>query len=162
MSILAAAVATAAFVAVSTLSANAHRSMRRSMLKMGHDVLVLPAGASIDPVAPDFGRKTLPQETADRLAAAPRLPVGHLMALLQKRITIDEVAAAAEDGSLTEAFGAGTAAVISPVGEFCYKGKSIMVNNGQTGKLSQRLFDGIQALQRGMMPDEHNWLVRVA
>ncbi len=80
----------------------------------------------------------------------------------ERRITIDEVVAAAKDGTLTEAFGAGTAAVISPVGEFCYKGKSIMVNNGKTGELSQRLFDGIQALQRGMMPDPHNWLVRVA
>ncbi len=80
----------------------------------------------------------------------------------ERRITIDEVIAAAKDGTLTEAFGAGTAAVISPVGEFCYKGKSIMVNNGKTGELSQRLFDGIQALQRGMMPDPHNWLVRVA
>ena len=37
-----------------------------------------------------------------------------------------------------------------------------MVNNGQTGKLSQRLFDGIQALQRGMVPDAHGWVVRVA
>ncbi len=80
----------------------------------------------------------------------------------ERRITIDEVVAAAKDGTLTEAFGAGTAAVISPVGEFCYKGKSIMVNKGKTGELSQRLFDGIQALQRGMTPDPHNWLVRVA
>jgi branched-chain amino acid aminotransferase len=80
----------------------------------------------------------------------------------ERRITIDEVVAAAEDGSLTEAFGAGTAAVISPVGEFSYKGKSIIVNNGKTGELSRRLFDGIQALQRGMLPDPHGWLVRVA
>ena len=80
----------------------------------------------------------------------------------ERRITIDEVAAAAEDGTLTEAFGAGTAAVISPVGEFCYKGSAIIVNGGKIGELSQRLFDGIQALQRGMTPDLHNWLVRVA
>jgi branched-chain amino acid aminotransferase len=84
------------------------------------------------------------------------------IAVDERRITIDEVIAAAEDGTLTEAFGAGTAAVISPVGEFGYKGKSIMINNGKTGEISQRLFDGIQALQRGMMQDEHNWLVRVA
>lgn len=84
------------------------------------------------------------------------------IAVAERRITIDEVAAAAEDGTLSEAFGAGTAAVISPVGEFSYKGKSIMVNNGKTGELSQRLFDGIQALQRGMVPDEHGWLIRVA
>ena len=80
----------------------------------------------------------------------------------ERRITIDEVVAAAEDGTLTEAFGTGTAAVISPVGEFCYKGKSIVINDGKTGEIAQRFFDGIQALQRGMVPDRHNWLVRVA
>ncbi len=79
----------------------------------------------------------------------------------ERRISIDEVVAAAEDGSLSEAFGAGTAAVISPVGEFSYKDKSILVNNGKTGELSQRFFDGIQALQRGMLADPHGWLVRV-
>ena len=84
------------------------------------------------------------------------------IAVNERRITIDEVAAAAEEGTLNEAFGAGTAAVISPVGELCYRDKSIMINNGETGELSQRLFDGIQALQRGMIPDPHNWLVRVA
>ena len=90
---------------------------------------------------------------ADGVNIIKKMPPGEI---------VDEVVAAAKDGTLTEAFGAGTAAVISPVGEFCYKGKSIMVNNGGTGELSQRLFDGIQALQRGMTPDPHNWLVRVA
>jgi branched-chain amino acid aminotransferase len=80
----------------------------------------------------------------------------------ERQITIDEVLSAAEDGSLTEAFGSGTAAVISPVGEFCYKDTSIMVNGGRTGELSQRFFEGLQALQRGMLPDPHKWLVRVA
>ncbi len=84
------------------------------------------------------------------------------IAVNERRITIDEVAAAKEEGTLNEAFGAGTAAVISPVGELCYRDKSIMINNGETGELSQRLFDTIQALQRGMIPDPHNWLVRVA
>lgn len=80
----------------------------------------------------------------------------------ERRITIDEIIEAAKDGSLREAFGSGTAAVISPVGEFCYKGECITVNEGKTGALSRRLFDGIQELQRGMVPDPHGWRVRVA
>ncbi|MCI5145539.1 MAG: branched chain amino acid aminotransferase, partial [Candidatus Electrothrix sp. AR3] len=78
----------------------------------------------------------------------------------ERPITIDEVMAAAEDGSLSEAFGSGTAAVISPVGEFCYKQQPILINNGKTGPLSQRFFAGIQQLQRGFISDSHNWLVR--
>jgi len=80
----------------------------------------------------------------------------------ERRISIDEIVEGAKNGSLREAFGAGTAAVISPVGEFCYKGETVTVNNGETGELSQRLFDGIQALQRGLVPDPHNWRIRVA
>lgn len=79
----------------------------------------------------------------------------------EQRITIDEVLAAIEDGSLTEAFGSGTAAVISPIGELGYQGKTIMINNGETGLLAQRFFDGIEQLQRGAAPDPHDWLVRV-
>ncbi len=80
----------------------------------------------------------------------------------ERRITIDEVIAAAKDGSLSEAFGAGTAAVISPVGELCYKGETVSINEGKTGALSQKLFDAIQSLQRGLLPDPHNWRIRVA
>jgi branched-chain amino acid aminotransferase len=74
---------------------------------------------------------------------------------------MDEIIAAAADGSLTEAFGSGTAAVIAPVGEFLYQEQSIVIGGGQTGPIAQRLFDGIQQLQRGQMPDTHYWLVRV-
>jgi branched-chain amino acid aminotransferase len=109
-------------------------------------------------VTPPLGGTILPGITRDtvlRLAADWGIPTS------ERKITIDEVIAAAEDGSLTEAFGSGTAAVISPIGEFGYKEKSITVNKGTTGPLAQRLFDEIQLLQRGTAPDPHNWIVRV-
>jgi branched-chain amino acid aminotransferase len=109
-------------------------------------------------VTPPLGGTILPGITRDtvlQLAADWEIPTN------ERRITIDEVIAAAHDGSLTEAFGSGTAAVISPIGEFGYKGKTITVNNGKTGPLAQRFFDEIQRLQRGAAPDPHNWIVRV-
>jgi len=109
-------------------------------------------------VTPPLSGTILPGITRDtvlQLAADWDIPTS------ERRITIDEVRAAAQDGSLTEAFGSGTAAVISPIGEFGYKGETIMINNGETGPLAQRFFDGIQQVQRGAEPGPHDWIVRV-
>ncbi|MCI5132571.1 MAG: branched chain amino acid aminotransferase, partial [Candidatus Electrothrix sp. EH2] len=109
-------------------------------------------------VTPPLGGTILPGITRDtvlQLAEDWGIPAN------ERRISIDEVIAAAEDGSLNEAFGSGTAAVISPIGAFGYKEKTITVNNGETGPLAQRFFDGIQHLQRNAAPDRHNWLIQV-
>lgn len=80
---------------------------------------------------------------------------------VERMISIDEIFAAQENGSLKEAFGTGTAAVISPVGELCYQEKSISINGGQAGELATMFYDELQALQWGQREDSHNWLVRV-
>jgi branched-chain amino acid aminotransferase len=79
----------------------------------------------------------------------------------ERPITITEVFAAARNGRLSEAFGMGTAAVISPVSELSYKGETVTIRNGMVGPLAQRLFDEISALQRGLKPDRHKWVVEV-
>lgn len=79
----------------------------------------------------------------------------------ERQIAIDEVMAASENGTLQEVFGAGTAAIISPVGSLHYRGQDCTINGGQTGALSQRLFDAIQAIQYGAAPDPHQWAFRL-
>ncbi len=79
----------------------------------------------------------------------------------ERRITIDEVVTAGESGALTESFGTGTAAVISPVGEFCYRDKTVRINDGQPGPLAARLYEELQAIQFGRAGDPHKWRVRV-
>lgn len=81
--------------------------------------------------------------------------------VVERRISIDEVLEANSEGRLEEAFGSGTAAVISPVGEFIYKDTGHVVNNGQTGELSARLFRELQAIQNGYEPDPFSWVERV-
>jgi branched-chain amino acid aminotransferase len=81
--------------------------------------------------------------------------------IAERPISITEVLAAASTGRLREVFGMGTAAVVSPVGELSYQGQSVMINNGQVGPLAQRLFDEITAIQRGLKPDPHGWVVEV-
>jgi len=77
----------------------------------------------------------------------------------ERRISIDEVAAAHDKGELDEVFGAGTAAVISPVGLLNYQGRNLSIGNGKTGPLAQRLFDELMGIQYGLKPDPFGWIV---
>ena len=79
----------------------------------------------------------------------------------ERLISIDEVMTAAKNGRLKEAFGSGTAAVISPVGEIVYKDESVQVGDGRTGSLARKLFDEITAIQYGTKPDTYGWIERL-
>lgn len=79
----------------------------------------------------------------------------------ERHISIEEVVRAAETGALQEIFGSGTAAVISPVSHFRYKGRDYMVADGKTGLVAQKLFDDITAIQTGHKPDPYGWVVNV-
>jgi len=75
----------------------------------------------------------------------------------ERPITIDEVMAAGRDGTLREMWGTGTAAVVSPVGTLGYKGEDVLINGGQTGELTQKLYDAIVGIQYGRTNDAHGW-----
>ena len=77
------------------------------------------------------------------------------------RITIDDVVSAHADGTLEEVFGAGTAAVISPVGQLEYRGNLYQVADGKTGPVANRLFEELMAIQYGQKPDPFNWIHEV-
>lgn len=79
----------------------------------------------------------------------------------ERKISIDEVIEAHEKGQLEEAFGSGTAAVISPIGELSYKGKSYTLNGGSTGELSQKVYDTMTGIQTGKIDDPFGWRVKI-
>jgi len=64
---------------------------------------------------------------------------------------------AMENGTLEEAWGCGTAAVVSPIGELCYKDKKYSVNNGEIGKVTQHLYDTLTGIQWGKIEDTFGW-----
>ncbi|MDR3344147.1 MAG: branched-chain amino acid aminotransferase [Oscillospiraceae bacterium] len=78
----------------------------------------------------------------------------------ERPISIDEVAAAYDADKLSEVFGSGTAAVISPVGELRWGDKVLSINGGKIGAVSQRLYDALTGLQWGKTPDTFGWTVR--
>ena len=79
----------------------------------------------------------------------------------ERKLSIDEVIEAHKNGTLTESFGTGTAAVISPVGEYNDNGYVMTINNGEIGPISQKLYDELTAMQWGKTEDEMGWIVRV-
>jgi branched-chain amino acid aminotransferase len=76
----------------------------------------------------------------------------------ERSIGMEELIAAHRAGTLREVFGCGTAAVITPVGALGWKGEDIVINDGQPGEISQRLFDAITGVQSGREPDAHGWM----
>lgn len=79
----------------------------------------------------------------------------------ERRISIDEVLSASNDGRLKEVFGTGTAAVISPVGEIQHNDAIISINNRKIGAFSQKLFDEITDIQYGEKDDDFGWCYRI-
>lgn len=81
--------------------------------------------------------------------------------VIEKEISVDEVFEAAEKGMLEEAWGTGTAAVISPIGLLNYKGKDHIISNNKIGDLTARLYDELTGIQWGRIKDKFNWCYKV-
>ncbi len=79
----------------------------------------------------------------------------------ERQLSIQEVADAAKAGRLKEAFGTGTAAVISPIGELKWGDHKMIINNGQIGPISGKLYDQLTGIQWGKVEDKMNWTVEV-
>jgi branched-chain amino acid aminotransferase len=78
------------------------------------------------------------------------------------RITAAEWEAGCADGSLTEVFACGTAAVITPVAAVKSAHGNWTVGDGQSGKVTMRLRQALVDIQRGAAPDTHGWLHKVS
>ena len=79
----------------------------------------------------------------------------------ERRISIDELVEAYKAGNLKEAFGTGTAAVISPIGELKYGDLVMTVNNGEIGEISQMCYDTLTGIQWGRIPDTIGWVQEI-
>lgn len=109
-------------------------------------------------ITPALNGSILPGITRDSIIELLKhwgLPVS------ERRISMEEVHEAHKLGQLEEAFGTGTAAVISPIGEFLWNGEKMLVQSGETGELSRKLYDTLTGVQTGKVADELNWTTKV-
>ncbi len=79
----------------------------------------------------------------------------------ERLLSVDELISAAETGALDEAWGTGTAAVVSPIGHLCYEDKDHVVSNNEIGSLTQRLYDELTGIQWGKKEDKYGWCLKV-
>lgn len=79
----------------------------------------------------------------------------------ERKIAMQEIVEAYQDGILEEAFGTGTAAVISPIGQLTFEGKNMIINNEETGDIAKRLYETLTGIQYGTESDPFNWITEV-
>ncbi len=109
-------------------------------------------------VTPALNGSILAGSTRDSiLKLAPTLGIP----VEERKISIAEVFEAAENGHLQEAFGTGTAAVVSPVGQLCWDGKTVELGGGKIGPITQKLYDTLTGIQWGRTADAFDWIIKL-
>ena len=76
----------------------------------------------------------------------------------ERQISVDELWTALAEGRLKEAWGCGTAAVVSPIGELAYKDQIYTINEGKIGAVTQKLYDTLTGIQWGRCEDTESWI----
>ena len=79
----------------------------------------------------------------------------------ERKLAVQEIFDAYDAGKLEEAFGTGTAAVISPIGELKWEDRKIVIGGGKIGEISHKLYDTITGIQSGKVEDTMGWTVEV-
>lgn len=112
------------------------------------------------------GEIVTPQLNESILAGVTRSSVIELLKswdipVIEKQISIEEIFEYYRNGQLEEAFGTGTAAVISPVGQLNWKEEQLVINHGETGEIAKKLYDTLTGIQTGRVADPFNWIVEI-
>jgi branched-chain amino acid aminotransferase len=76
----------------------------------------------------------------------------------ERALSVDEIIEGAADGRLKEAFGTGTAAVVSPVGQFTFRDRTVTIGDGNMGELTGKLYETLTGIQYGQIADPHGWV----
>ncbi|MBL6868990.1 MAG: branched-chain amino acid aminotransferase [Flavobacteriales bacterium] len=83
------------------------------------------------------------------------------MEVQERKIEVKEVFEALKDGSLTEAFGAGTAATIAPISNISLNGENFTIPESKDHHFHTKVLKYLSEYKMGIHPDKFNWLVKV-
>ena len=79
----------------------------------------------------------------------------------ERLFSVDELVDAMKEGRLEEAWGCGTAAVVSPIGKLMYEDVEYEINGGKIGEVTQKLYDILTGIQWGKIADTYGWVHEV-
>lgn len=130
---------------------------RRWIDEMGSNnvFFVFGSGDQVEVVTPTLTGSILAGVTRDSLLVLAK-ELG--CEITERRIAWEEVRDGAADGRVTEIFGCGTAAVITPIGRIRHQGGEVVVGDGTPGPVGLRLRKMLTDIQRGTAPDTHSWM----
>ena len=110
-------------------------------------------------IIPEFGDTILRSITS--MSVLELAAAGHLKAR-QEVIVLDDFRADISAGKIVEAGGFGTAAVVSPVGEYVFEdGSTLAVGDGEIGEHSRALYELYSSIQTGTRKGPDGWMVKV-
>jgi len=112
-----------------------------------------------DLITPPLSGSILPGVTRDSVIL---LAKSWGVNVLEKRLSMDEILNSIADGTLKETFASGTAAIVSPVGKIHYRGKDHVISDGNTGPLTERLYNEILGIQYGEKKDPFGWRMKIS
>lgn len=107
---------------------------------------------------PPLGGTILPGITRDALLTLAR---EEGIVIREEPYAIDQWQADAQSGRLTESFACGTAAVVTPIGSVAGPKGTFSIGAGGPGQFTSRMRDRLVAIQRGLAPDSHHWVMRL-
>ena len=102
------------------------------------------------------------QQASQPIQAEVNQPGVQAVQPVEQRLVISEVLEQISSGEITEMFAAGTAAVITPIGELRARGGSWRIGDGESGADTLALREELTGIQYGRIPDRHGWLTRLA
>jgi len=79
------------------------------------------------------------------------------MPIEERRVSLDEIEEGFKNGSLTEAFGAGTAAVVAPIAVINIHGKDYQIKAADGNSFQLRVKQRLNDVRMGSAPDVHGW-----
>ena len=79
----------------------------------------------------------------------------------ERLLSVDELISVIESGKLEEAWGCGTAAVVSPIGRLMYNDVEYIINGEKIGDTTQKLYDILTGIQWGKIEDTFGWIEKV-
>jgi branched-chain amino acid aminotransferase len=113
----------------------------------------------VEIVTPELNGSLLPGITRDSVLRVAR-DLGYLAT--ERRISTDEWGKAVDAGEMTEVFGCGTAAVLTPVGAVKSADGEFTIGGGEPGPVTLRLRDELAGIQHGTVVDRHGWMHTLA
>ena len=79
----------------------------------------------------------------------------------ERLLSVDELIDALKNGKLEEAWGCGTAAVVSPIGRLMYEGVEYTINDEKIGDATKKLYDILTGIQWGTVEDKYGWIFKI-